>query len=80
MGNIDVIDAGLSPGTGSVTMGAVPPSTIVRLVEGLAKYPIGAMDLNEVTPPMDVAGRSPHYAVDALTHFLLNRLFRVEQL
>ncbi len=78
--DIDVIDAGLSPGTGSVTMGAVPPSTIVRLVEGLAQYPIGAMDLNEVTPQMDVAGRSPHYAVDALTHFLLRRLFRVEQL
>ena len=78
--DIDVIDAGLSPGTGSVTMGAVPASTIVLLVEELSKYPIGAMDLNEVTPPMDVAGRTPHYAVEGLTHFLNHRLFRVEQL
>ena len=29
---------------------------------------------------MDVALRSPYYAVNALTHFLLLRLFRVEKL
>ena len=78
--DIDVIDAGLSPGTGSVTMGAVPPAAIMVLLEELSKYPIGALDVNEVTAPMDVAQRSPHYAVNGITHFLLRRLFRVEQL
>ena len=78
--DIDVIDAGLSPGTGSVTMGAVPPYDLMVILEELSKFPIGAMDVNEVTAPMDVAQRSPHYAVNGLTHFLLHRLFRVEKL
>ena len=78
--DIDVIDAGLSPGTGSVTMGAVPPYDLMVILEELSKFPIGAMDINEVTPPMDVAQRSPHYAIDGFTHFLLQRLFKVEQL
>ena len=78
--DIDVIDAGLSPGTGSVTMGAVPPLDLMLILEELSKFPIGALDVNEVTPTMDVAMRSPHYAVNALTHFLLLRLFRVERL
>ena len=78
--DIDVIDAGLSPGTGSVTMGAVPPYDLMVILEELSKYPIGAMDVNEITAAMDVAQRSPHYAVNGLTHFLLQRLFRVEKL
>ena len=78
--DIDVIDAGLSPGTGSVTMGAVPPAAIMVLLEELSKYPIGALDVNEVTAPMDIAQRSPHYAVNGIIHFLLRRLFRAEQL
>ena len=78
--DIDVIDAGLSPGTGSVTMGAVPPAALMEVLEGLSDYPIGAMDINEVTAPMDVAERSPHYAVDGLTHLLLRHLYRIEKL
>ena len=78
--DIDVLDAGMSPGTGSVTMGAVAPAAIMELLEELSKYPIGAMDVNEVTPPMDVAQRSSHYAVEGITHFTLRRLFRIEPL
>ena len=44
--DIDVIDAGLSPGTGSVTMGAVPPHDLMVVLEELSKYPIGAMDMS----------------------------------
>ena len=78
--DIDVIDAGLSPGTGSVTMGAVPPAALMEVLDGLSDFPIGGMDINEVTAPMDVAKRSPHYAVDGLTHLLLRHLYRIEKL
>ena len=57
--DIDVIDAGLSPGTGSVTMGAVPPYDLMVILEELSKFPIGAMDINEVTPPMGRGATQP---------------------
>ena len=78
--DIDVIDAGLSPGTGSVTMGAVPPAALMVVLQELSKFPLGAIDINEVTAPMDVAERSPHYAVDGLVQLFLQRLYRIEKL
>ena len=48
--DIDVIDAGFSNGTGSVTMGALTAMDLLKILDELAKYPIGAMDLVENSP------------------------------
>jgi arginase family enzyme len=75
--DIDVIDAGFFDGTGSVTMGAMTPMTLFRILDALAAFPIGAMDFVETAPPLDPSGRSPLLAAQALVRLLAPRLFRV---
>ena len=57
--DIDVIDAGFSDGTGSVTMGAMTASTLFRILGPLSQFPIGSMDLVETSPPLDPSSRTP---------------------
>ena len=76
--DIDCLDAGLSPGTGSVTQGALTPHALMTILEELAPYPIGAIDLVEVDPPKDPSGRTQHFAMHTLIRLLSHRLFRVE--
>ena len=75
--DIDVIDAGFSDGTGSVTMGAMPPSTLFKILEPIAEYPIGAFDLVETAPPLDPANRTPRYAAEALLKLITPKILDV---
>jgi arginase family enzyme len=77
--DIDCLDAGFSPGTGSVTLGSLKPHALMTILDELAKYPIGAIDLTEVDTPKDPAGRSPYFAVHSLVHLLTPWLFHVER-
>jgi agmatinase len=76
--DIDVIDAGFFDGTGSVTMGAMTAQTLFRILEPLARYPIGSMDFVETAPPLDPSGRSPLIASQALIQLLAPRIFEIE--
>lgn len=75
--DIDVIDAGFSDGTGSVTMGGMTASTLFRILGPLAQFPIGAMDLVETSPPLDPSSRTPRFAAEALVKLITPRIFEV---
>ena len=73
--DIDVIDAGFSDGTGSVTMGGMTPSTLFKILGPLSEYPIGSMDLVETSPPLDPSNRTPHIAAEALVKLITPKIF-----
>jgi agmatinase len=75
--DIDVIDAGFLDGTGSVTMGAIAPISLFKILDALAPYPIGSMNLVETAPPLDPSGRSALIAAQALITLLVTRLFEI---
>ncbi len=75
--DIDVIDAGFSDGTGSVTMGAMTPMTLFKILEPLSQYPIGSMDLVETAPALDATNRTSRYAAEALLRLIAPRIFQV---
>jgi arginase family enzyme len=73
--DIDVLDAGFSPGTGGVVIGGMRPIDLVRAMHELSAYPIGAMDLMEVSPNLDASGRTVRLAADTVAHLIGTRLF-----
>lgn len=75
--DIDVVDAGFSNGTGSVTMGAVTMLQLIQLLDVLAEYPIAAMDIVETSPDLDPSGRTAMMSAEALFRLLAPRLMRI---
>ena len=53
--DIDVVDSGFVPGTGWPEPGGFLPREVLKLVEGIAKEGIVAMEVVEVSPPYDSA-------------------------
>lgn len=53
--DIDAIDAGFVPGTGWPEPGGLLPREALKLVEGIAKEGIAAMEVCEVSPPYDIS-------------------------
>jgi len=62
--DVDVIDAGYLPGTGAVDNNAITPTQIKQILSELVKYPIGSMDIMEVSPRLDPSGRSTSIAAE----------------
>ena len=75
--DIDVVDAGFSNGTGSVTMGAVTMLQLIQLLDVLAEYPIAAMDIVETSPDLDPSGRTAMMSAEALFRLLAPRLMNI---
>jgi agmatinase len=76
--DIDVIDTGFAPGTGAPIIGAVAPSMIFQILDELAKFPIGSMDVVEVAPAIDPSGRTQRIAVEAVLRILGPKIFEYE--
>jgi agmatinase len=53
--DIDVLDAGFVPGTGWPEPGGFLPREALKIVEGVAKEGIAAMEVVEVSPPYDIS-------------------------
>jgi agmatinase len=53
--DIDSVDAGFVPGTGWPEPGGLLPREALKLVNGIAKEGIIAMELVEVNPPYDIS-------------------------
>jgi agmatinase len=62
--DIDVLDSGLLPGTGSIDNNAITPAVLQEILTALSAYPIGAMDVMEVSPRLDLSGRSSSIAAE----------------
>jgi arginase family enzyme len=75
--DIDFIDTGFFPATGSVINDAITPGMLLEILEVLARYPISAMDFVEVSPRVDPTGRSVLMSTELLLGMLGPRLFTV---
>lgn len=62
--DIDVLDSGYLPGTGSIDNNAITPTLLREVLAVLSAYPIGAMDVMEVAPRLDRSGRSGSIAAE----------------
>lgn len=74
--DIDALDAGFLPGTGSIVHSEVTPRQYLDLLGALAATPLCGIDLVEVSPPLDPSGRSERLAARLLfealrPHFLV---------
>jgi arginase family enzyme len=75
--DIDFIDTGFFPATGSVINDAITPGMLLQILEVLARYPVKAMDFVEVSPRVDPTGRSTLMSTELLLGMLGPRLFTV---
>ena len=73
--DIDFIDTGFFPATGSVVNDAITPTQMIEVLQVLSEYPIGAMDLVEVSPRIDPSGRSMSISTELILTICTPRLF-----
>ncbi len=72
--DIDAMDAGYLPGTGSIVHSAITPRQYCQLLDGLAVGPIDGLDIVEVSPPLDPSGRTERIAAEMLARILRHRM------
>jgi len=68
--DIDALDAGFLPGTGSIVHSEVTPRLYLDLLGALSAAPLCGVDLVEVSPPLDSSGRSERIAARLLLEAL----------
>lgn len=73
--DIDVLDAGVAPGTGNVTMGGLTSGELLDVFGVLRTLPLDVVDLAEVSPRHDPTGRTPQMGARVLFE-LLSREYR----
>jgi agmatinase len=54
--DIDVVSAGFAPGTGQPNLGGISAGELLRAMDVLSNFPIGALDVVEVSPVSDPSG------------------------
>ena len=74
--DIDVVDSGFASGTGDVIIGGLTPAELLALMLELSQSSaIGAMDVVEVAPDLDIRGRSQRLAAEAIIELIAPRVF-----
>lgn len=68
--DIDALDAGFLPGTGSIVHSEITPRQYLDLLTALSTAPLCGVDLVEVSPPLDPSGRSERIAARLLMEVL----------
>lgn len=68
--DIDVLDAGVAPGTGNVTMGGLTSAELLDVFGALRVLPLEVLDLAEVSPRHDPTGRTPQMGARVLFELL----------
>ena len=76
--DIDVVDSGFSPGTGSPVFAAITPMIAMRILWELSKYPIGSMDFCETSPRLDPSDRSNMMAAHFILGIIGPKVFDIE--
>lgn len=72
--DIDALDAGFLPGTGSVVHSEITPRHYLELLGALSAAPLCGVDFVEVSPPLDPSGRSEDIAARLLFEAIRSRL------
>jgi agmatinase len=73
--DIDVVDQAYSIGTGSYIYGGITSVQLLEMASALSEENIGAIDIVEVSPPLDPSGNTSRLAATTLLNFLKPRLF-----
>ena len=70
------MDSGFASGTGDVIIGGLTPAELLSLsLELSASDKIGAIDVVEVAPNLDIRGRSQSLAAQAIIELIAPRVF-----
>jgi agmatinase len=72
--DIDVCDGAYAPGTGGVVCGGMTSLEVLTVAEQLAAKAWGAVDLAELSPPLDPTGRTQALATRLITTFIMARI------
>ena len=73
--DIGVVDSGYAPGRGDVVVGGLVPEELLELMRALYDPKVGALDVVEVAPPIDPAGRTTRLAAEAVIELIAPRVF-----
>jgi agmatinase len=74
--DIDVVNGGASPGTGSVVADGLSPQELLQAMSMLAESGVvGALDVTEVAPPLDPSGRTVRIAASAALEFVSPKVY-----
>jgi agmatinase len=73
--DIGVVDSGYAPGRGDVVVGGLMPEELLELIRALQDPKVGALDLVEVAPPLDPAGRTTRLAAEAAIELIAPKVF-----
>lgn len=76
--DIDALDSGFLPGTGSIVHSEITCRQYIDLLEVIAEAPLCGIDMVEVAPPLDPSGRSEAIAAQLLFEILRPRLVKME--
>ena len=68
--DVDALDAGFLPGTGSIVHSEITPRQYLDLLTGLSSAPICGVDFVEISPPLDPSGRTEEIAARLLLEAL----------
>jgi len=74
--DIDAMDAGYLPGTGSIVHSGITPKHYCDILDIIAEHPIGGMDIAEVAPSLDPSGRTEAISAHLLYSVLREKLLR----
>ncbi|MCP4193736.1 MAG: hypothetical protein GY768_24250 [Planctomycetaceae bacterium] len=72
--DIDAMDAGYLPGTGSIVHSGITPKQYCDVLDVIAQHPIDGMDIAEVAPTLDPSGRTEAISAHLLYSVLRERL------
>ncbi|NKB54854.1 MAG: hypothetical protein GKS00_00800 [Alphaproteobacteria bacterium] len=77
--DVDAMDAGFLPGTGSVVPSGITPRQYCQMLDVIAeKAPVDGIDIAEVAPSLDPSGRTERIAAHLLFRVLRNRILERE--
>ena len=77
--DIDIVDQAFSCGTGSYIYGGITAVQLLDMAAALSKANVGALDIVEVSPPLDPSGNTSRLAATTLLSFLKPRLFEFSE-
>ena len=73
--DIGIVDSGYAPGRGDVVVGGLVPEELLELIRALRDPKVAALDLVEVAPPIDPAGRTTRLAAEAAIELIAPKVF-----
>jgi agmatinase len=72
--DIDAMDAGFLPGTGSIVPSGITPRQYCQILDVIAHENVDGIDIAEVAPSLDPSGRTERISAHLLYRLLRHRM------